>query len=62
MPFQFEAGEYPERPGCYIMKNAEGRILYVGKAKNLRSRLRSYFPKPGSAQTHSSNGAGHRVH
>lgn len=43
MPFQFEAGEYPERPGCYIMKNAEGRILYVGKAKNLRSRLRSYF-------------------
>ncbi|MCP3774924.1 GIY-YIG nuclease family protein [Paenibacillus sp. MZ04-78.2] len=43
MPFQFEAGDYPERPGCYIMKNAEGHILYVGKSKNLRSRLRSYF-------------------
>ncbi len=33
----------PTRPGCYIMKNAEGTIIYVGKAINLRNRVRSYF-------------------
>lgn len=33
----------PDRPGCYLMKNAEGRIIYVGKAINLRNRVRSYF-------------------
>ncbi|TVY10269.1 GIY-YIG nuclease family protein [Paenibacillus cremeus] len=43
MAFLFQAGEYPASPGCYIMKDAGGRILYVGKSKNLRSRLRSYF-------------------
>ncbi|MBP1995599.1 GIY-YIG nuclease family protein [Paenibacillus eucommiae] len=43
MSFLFQANEYPTSPGCYIMKNAEGRILYVGKSKHLRNRLRSYF-------------------
>ena len=33
----------PEKPGCYLMKNAQGRIIYVGKAVNLRARVRSYF-------------------
>ncbi len=33
----------PDRPGCYLMKDAAGRILYVGKAVNLRNRVRSYF-------------------
>ncbi len=33
----------PTRPGCYIMKNANGEIIYVGKAINLRNRVRSYF-------------------
>jgi excinuclease ABC subunit C len=33
----------PERPGCYLMKNAAGTIIYVGKAVNLRHRVRSYF-------------------
>jgi excinuclease ABC subunit C len=33
----------PTSPGVYLYKNAEGRIIYVGKAKNLRSRVRSYF-------------------
>jgi excinuclease ABC subunit C len=33
----------PEEPGVYLMKNAHGRILYVGKAVNLRERVRSYF-------------------
>ncbi|MBL8076478.1 MAG: excinuclease ABC subunit UvrC [Anaerolineales bacterium] len=33
----------PTKPGCYIMKNAEGTIIYVGKAINLKNRVRSYF-------------------
>jgi len=33
----------PVKPGCYIMKNASGDVIYVGKAINLRSRVRSYF-------------------
>jgi excinuclease ABC subunit C len=33
----------PTKPGCYLMKNADGKIIYVGKAINLRARVRSYF-------------------
>lgn len=33
----------PTKPGCYVMKNAAGEIIYVGKAINLRNRVRSYF-------------------
>ena len=33
----------PLKPGCYQMKDAEGKVIYVGKAVNLRNRLRSYF-------------------
>jgi len=33
----------PTQPGVYLYKNAEGEVIYVGKAKNLRSRVRSYF-------------------
>ncbi|MFZ0707471.1 MAG: excinuclease ABC subunit UvrC [Candidatus Korobacteraceae bacterium] len=33
----------PTSPGVYLYKNAEGQVIYVGKAKNLRSRVRSYF-------------------
>ena len=33
----------PAKPGCYLMKNSRGRIIYVGKAKRLRNRVRSYF-------------------
>jgi len=33
----------PESPGVYIFKDSMGRILYIGKARNLRSRVRSYF-------------------
>ena len=35
--------QYPDQPGVYLMKDAEGRIIYVGKARSLRSRIRSYF-------------------
>lgn len=33
----------PTRPGCYLMKDRDGKVIYVGKAVNLRSRIRSYF-------------------
>ena len=33
----------PASPGCYMMKETAGRVIYVGKAVNLRSRVRSYF-------------------
>lgn len=33
----------PSKPGCYLMKSAAGQVIYVGKAVNLRSRVRSYF-------------------
>lgn len=34
-----------EKPGCYIMKDSSGKIIYVGKAKNLKHRVTSYFRK-----------------
>jgi excinuclease ABC subunit C len=37
------AGEIPAKPGVYRFRDAEGRVIYVGKAKSLRSRLSSYF-------------------
>ena len=33
----------PQKPGCYLMKNKDGNIIYVGKAKKLKNRLSSYF-------------------
>ena len=33
----------PTEPGCYLMKNKQGDIIYVGKAKNLKNRVKSYF-------------------
>ena len=41
--FVFETQNYPTSPGVYLMKGPRGKILYVGKAKNLRARLGSYF-------------------
>ena len=33
----------PENPGCYLMKDINGTVIYVGKSKNLKNRVRSYF-------------------
>lgn len=44
-PFHFVASRYPEAPGCYLMKDRAGEVIYVGKAKNLRNRLSSYFQR-----------------
>jgi len=42
-PLQATLDTLPPKPGCYIMKNATGEIIYVGKAINLKNRVRSYF-------------------
>jgi len=39
--------EIPSEPGCYLMRDREDRILYIGKAKVLRNRVRSYFQSGG---------------
>ncbi|RMH78083.1 MAG: excinuclease ABC subunit UvrC [Actinomyces sp.] len=39
-------GSIPDAPGSYQFKDAEGRVIYVGKAKNLRARLSTYFQNP----------------
>ena len=41
-------GSIPDAPGSYQFVDAEGRVLYVGKAKSLRSRLANYFADPAS--------------
>ena len=38
--------ELPPEPGCYLMKDRTGKVVYVGKASSLRSRVRSYFGSP----------------
>ena len=43
--------ELPNNPGCYLMKNKDGEIIYVGKAKNLSNRVRSYFTGAHNAKT-----------
>jgi excinuclease ABC subunit C len=49
--FDFEATQYPTGPGCYLMKDAEEVVIYVGKAKNLRRRLASYFQRRQREET-----------
>ncbi|MDJ0320228.1 excinuclease ABC subunit UvrC [Pseudarthrobacter sp. PS3-L1] len=41
-----QTGEIPTNPGVYRFRDPHGRVIYVGKAKNLRSRLNSYFANP----------------
>ena len=44
--------EVPSEPGCYLLRDGEDRILYIGKAKLLRNRVRSYF-QSGGGHAHS---------
>jgi len=49
MDLQAKIRTIPALPGCYLYKNAEGEVIYVGKAKNLRARVRSYFLEANQA-------------
>lgn len=40
----------PQKSGCYIMKDATGKVIYVGKAKRLRNRVKSYFDESSKTQ------------
>ena len=41
---------FPQKPGVYLMKDSHGRVIYIGKAKNLRSRASSYFLKAAASE------------
>ena len=41
----------PHKPGCYLMKDKNGIIIYVGKSKNLKNRLSSYFKASHTGKT-----------
>src|SRR5574344_662107 len=41
----------PNKPGCYLMKDKNGVIIYVGKAKNLKNRVNSYFKSTHTGKT-----------
>ncbi len=41
--------DIPHNPGVYMMKNNKGKIIYIGKAKNLKNRVSSYFNNPKSS-------------
>ena len=41
----------PHKPGCYLMKDERGIIIYVGKSKNLKNRLSSYFKQSHMGKT-----------
>lgn len=43
VPYKPKPGEIPTNPGVYRFRDGDGRVLYVGKAKNLRARLSNYF-------------------
>jgi excinuclease ABC subunit C len=49
MDLQQKIRTLPTQPGCYLYKNADGEVIYVGKAKNLRARVRSYFLEASQA-------------
>ncbi len=52
MSWEDEATALPSAPGAYIFKDAEGNVLYVGKAKNLRARCRAYIRENADNRYH----------
>ena len=51
MELREKAGQLPLAPGVYLYRDAAGRVIYVGKAKSLRLRVRSYFSEDKLADT-----------
>ena len=44
-PQDFKSTDIPTNPGVYLYSDEQGEILYIGKAKNLRARVKNYFSK-----------------
>src|SRR5436309_14948592 len=42
--------QFPTTPGVYLMKDADGRVIYIGKAKSLRHRAATYFTKAATEE------------
>jgi excinuclease ABC subunit C len=51
MTFDISKIHIPTNPGIYLMKDSDGKIIYIGKAKNLKNRVRSYFNKNQNYKT-----------
>jgi len=51
MTFDISKIHIPSNPGIYLMKDSDGKIIYIGKAKNLKNRVRSYFLKNQNYKT-----------
>ena len=49
--FKEELSRVPKKSGCYLMKNSDGVVIYVGKAKILFNRLKSYFTTKVTGKT-----------
>ncbi len=66
MELREKVGTLPFSPGVYLYKDAGGRVIYVGKAKSLRNRVRSYFSEDKLADVKTgtliSEAARHRLH
>jgi len=48
---QNEISLLPNKPGCYLMHDIDGNIIYIGKAKNLKNRVTQYFSRPHEGKT-----------
>ena len=46
-----QASSIPDAPGAYLFRDADGRVIYVGKSSSLRKRLASYWGKPLHVRT-----------
>ncbi|MDO9067363.1 MAG: GIY-YIG nuclease family protein, partial [Deltaproteobacteria bacterium] len=50
MSLEDKIKQLPTAPGVYLMRDAAGTIIYVGKARSLRQRVRSYFSTSGDSR------------
>lgn len=57
-PPSVKVRSFPQTPGVYLMKDSAGRVIYVGKAKNLRSRAGSYFLKAAAEDSRTASWVG----
>ena len=52
MSLEEKLANLPAQPGCYLYRDKKNQIIYVGKAKNLRNRIRHYFQATADVRLH----------